>query len=182
MAADSDRAARLRHVAVPGVGVSQEVKHRPIVPKRKAADRKMHGEYVRLNPPNGLSGGAEACSCRGNGGAREIEDREIRVAGATEASHEDRGATSHVDNRRLERWNDLLDQSEREGRLLLIPADLRRSLRAVDAFPMSLEIHGCLDSNYHSLTTRASAAEPQRRMRQVSASRVNSKRGLGHPA
>lgn len=71
----------------------------------------------------------------------EIQHRKVAVAVSDQIVGQRRRTAADIDDRGIRPDADSLNQTQRQRRVRLIPADFGRRFRRVDVFPMSLRLH-----------------------------------------
>jgi hypothetical protein len=75
------------------------MEYRPVMPDVERARGQVGSQYIRGNPSHALSSGAEALASGFECGGRDVEHRELAVAGGQQVVHQSRFAATHVDDR-----------------------------------------------------------------------------------
>ncbi|MCX6413318.1 MAG: hypothetical protein NTU77_01710 [Actinobacteria bacterium] len=133
MAAGPHMVADHLPVALLVVGAGEEVVGRAVVPQ--VIDPARHPRPdVRLNPLDLAIGKAPLGLVQCN--LAEVDDGDVGEPVLDEAVDERRGAASHVDDRRIARDPELLDESQAQERTMLVPARVRTPDRAVAIVPV----------------------------------------------
>ena len=141
VATPPDRALNLLDIRSAIAEVGEKMKDGAIVPDRIRALAEWSISNVRGNPTHSVCIIPESIARDIECGLRDIEYRQIHVAGGEKIVDQNRGASPDIDDRGRAIGSESRYELDRLACLLLEPAQCLDVLRPIDSFPMSLRIH-----------------------------------------